>query len=320
MPRRGPAGVRMRWRASSGGGVLGGGCGEISAVVLSASRSRRSPGRPSRCRPPGRRTWWPPKRACVTRFFVFGFAARWGSGLYRDDHAVLGVDRDLSAVHQVLAMPELVTQPCVRVSSRHGRRVGRHPLRSRPRSRLGQRKRRRRRALGRVRALSAVSLTGSDRRLGSQALQRRMLLDVRAHRRPLRPPAKPASVHCLSTALNSCSKTECKALVLRVTERQVLRQPSVSPNPKNRRIDMSVAATHAAPPASTATPPREHQRQPDQHRGIGPRAARAARLVTRKRRHANVLAIDQPLDPAQLVIARHQIVHQTIWTCRVSSR
>jgi hypothetical protein len=33
-----------------------------------------------------------------------------------------------------------------------------------------------------------------------------------------------------------------------------------------------------------------------------------------------VLAIDQPLDPAQLVIARHQIVHQTIWTCRVSSR
>jgi hypothetical protein len=44
-----------------------------------------------------------------------GSAAGRSLSLHRDDHPMLGVDRDLSGMHQMRAMPGLVTQLGVRI-------------------------------------------------------------------------------------------------------------------------------------------------------------------------------------------------------------
>jgi hypothetical protein len=55
-------------------------------------------------------------------------------------------------------------------------------------------------------------------------------------------------------------------------------------------------------------PPRQHQRELDQHCRIKPRPPNTAGVIKRARRRAHVLPIDKLLDAPQLVISRHQII------------
>jgi hypothetical protein len=55
--------------------------------------------------------------------------------------------------------------------------------------------------------------------------------------------------------------------------------------------------------------PRQHERELDQHGGIDPRPPGAAGPVERLGRPPHVAPVDQRLDPAQIVIGGHEIVH-----------
>ena len=136
-------------------------------------------------------------------------------GGHGDDHPVLGVDGDLAAMNQMRAMPRLVAQLGVRIGPRHRGRVGRDPLRRRPGPRLGQRQRRprSRNRPAHVLAVASPSPSPSPSPSTSSSSARRLFSAASAsicvpstHNR--RPPTKPASVHCLSTGVKSCSNTD----------------------------------------------------------------------------------------------------------------
>lgn len=254
-----------------------------------------------------------------------GFAARRGLSLDGHDHAMLRIGGDLRAMHQMLAMPGLVSQLGIGIRARERRRVARDPLRRRPRpgrSNLELRPRRRVRVFALAHAVDdgqlggasvfapALAVTVDDGQLGAQALQRRVRLDMRGvNQQPAaadEPRVGALAQHTRKQLLKHRRLREAAAL--RVTERRVMRQRLSQPEPQ-KQPDRQIRARRPQQLAHrVAATPRQHQRELDQHDRIKRRTTGPAGHIERCRGRPHRRPVHQPLDTPQIVIPRDQLV------------